>query len=263
MNFTESEGFKLESVGGYYHSLPKDKLRLFIDATAEAQRALGFENEKDHPEVAPSQFELNYRYSDVINATDQIQLYKLVARQVAENMDSTACFLPKPFTNINGSGMHTNMSLFKNGKNLFYNAKGNNGISKMADDFIGRILSNASDICLILNSSVNAYRRLDPQFEAPNQIRCSAIDRTAMIRLPIGDDKTTRLEVRSVGPDSNPYLLIYTLLKVGLEGPKEKVDVKKRPRMRILPGNIFDAIRIFKSSNMITDVMGEEAKTDI
>lgn len=259
--YTEKKGFKLVSLGGYYHSLPKDKLRLFIDATAEAQRALGFENEKDHPEVAPSQFELNYKYADVINATDQIQLYKLIARQVAENMDCTACFLPKPLTDINGSGMHTNMSLFKNGKNLFHSTNGKNGISKMADDFISRILGNANDICLILNPSVNAYRRLDPNYEAPNQIRYSASDRTAMIRLPIGNENSTRLEVRSVAPDTNPYLLMYTLLKVGLEGPKEKIDTKKRSRVRVLPGNIFDALRIFKASNLMTEVMGKDAKT--
>ncbi|HCC68151.1 TPA: glutamine synthetase [Patescibacteria group bacterium] len=258
--YTENKGFELISLGGYYHSLPKDKLKLFIDATAEAQRALGFQNEKDHPEVAPSQFELNYKYTDVINAADQIQLYKLIARQIAENMECTACFLPKPLTGINGSGMHTNISLSKNGKNLFHNVNGENGISKIADDFINRILSNANDISLVLNSSVNSYRRLDPKYEAPNQIKYSASDRSAMIRLPIGNEDSTRLEVRSVGSDTNPYLLIYTLLKVGLEGPKEKVDTKKRPRTRVLPSNIFDALRIFKTSDLMIKVMGKDAK---
>jgi len=260
MHYRESRGLKLVSLGGYYHSLPKDKLRLFIDAVAEAQRALGFENEKDHPEVAPSQFELNYKYTDVINAADQIQLYKLVARQIAENMDCTACFLPKPLTNINGSGMHTNISLFKNGKNLFFDKKNKNGSSKIENDFVERILSNANEICLVLNSSVNSYRRLDPKFEAPNQIKCSASDRSAMIRLPIGDENSTRLEVRSIAPDSNPYLLVFTLLKVGLEGPKEKIDEKKRQRTKVLPSNIFDAIRIFKASSLTTEIIGVEAK---
>lgn len=262
MHYRENKGFELVSLGGYYHSLPKDKLRLFIDSVAEAQRALGFENEKDHPEVAPSQFELNYKYADVINAADQIQLYKLIARQIAENMDCTACFLPKPLTNINGSGMHTNLSLFKDGKNLFYSSKGKNSMSKLANDFVERILSNANDISLVLNSSVNAYRRLDPKYEAPNQIKFSASDRSAMIRLPVGDENSTRLEVRSVGPDANPYLLIYTLLKVGLEGPKEEIDKKKRPRTRVLPGNIFDALRIFKASDLMTNIMGEGAKNE-
>jgi glutamine synthetase len=258
--YNETKGFKLVSPGGYYHSLPKDKLRLFIDSVAETQRALGFENEKDHPEVAPSQFELNYKYADVINAADQIQIYKLIARQIAENMNSTACFLPKPLSNINGSGMHTNMSLFKNGKNLFYDSKKDNHISKVATDFIDRILSNANDISLILNPSVNSYRRLDPNFEAPNQIKYSPSDRTSMIRLPIGNEDTTRLEVRSVAPDCNPYLLVYTLLKVGLEGPKEPKDTNKRPRTRILPSNIYDALRVFRSSPLTSELMGEDVK---
>lgn len=259
--YRESEGFKLVSPGGYYHSLPKDALRLFIDSTAEMQRALGFENEKDHPEVAPSQFELNYKYSDIINATDQIQLYKLVARQVAENMNCTACFLPKPLTNINGSGMHTNISISRRGRNLFFDPKSKNNTSTKEIDFTQRILDNATDICLILNSSVNSYRRLDPNFEAPNKIKYSHSDRTSMIRLPMSNEDSTRIEVRSIGPDTNPYLLIYTLLKVGLEGPKEKVEKGRKPRTRFLPGNIYDALRMFKSSELVTDIMGEESKS--
>lgn len=259
--YNERKGFKLVSPGGYYHSLPKDKLRLFIDATAEVQRALGFENEKDHPEVAPSQFELNYKYADVINAADQIQLYKLMARQVAENMDLTACFLPKPLMNINGSGMHTNISISKKGKNLFYDAKNKDGISKEGLDFTQRILSNANDICLILNSSVNAYRRLDPNFEAPNKIIYSHSDRSAMIRLPVGNEHSTRIEVRSIAADTNPYLLLYVLLKVGLKGPKEQKKGNKRTRTKFLPGNIYDALRVFKSSDLTTELMGEESKS--
>lgn len=259
--YNERKGFKLVSPGGYYHSLPKDKLRLFIDATAEVQRALGFENEKDHPEVAPSQFELNYKYADVINAADQIQLYKLIARQVAENMDLTACFLPKPLMNINGSGMHTNISISKKGKNLFYDAKNKDGISKEGLDFTQRILSNANDISLILNSSVNAYRRLDPNFEAPNKIIYSHSDRSAMIRLPIGNEHSTRIEVRSIAADTNPYLLLYVLLKVGLKGPKEQKKGNKRTRTKFLPGNIYDALRVFKSSDLTTELMGEESKS--
>ena len=105
--------------GGYYHSLPGDALRMFIDSAAEVQRAMGFQNEKDHPEVAPSQFEINYTYGEVVAAADQIQLYKLICRQVATQMGMTASFLPKPVVGVNGSGMHTNVSVTKGGKNLF------------------------------------------------------------------------------------------------------------------------------------------------
>jgi glutamine synthetase len=260
VNFDEMVGFKLASSGGYYHSLPKDKLRIFIDATAEAHRTLAFENEKDHPEVAPSQFELNYKHALVNIAADQIQLYKLVARQVAENQGMTATFLPKPLMGINGSGMHTNLSIQKNGKNIFYKKSDDHGISKLGYDFIDRILNKASDISLVLNSSVNAYRRLDPNFEAPNQIKFSAVDRTSMIRIPLANEKSARIEVRSVGPDANPYMLFYTLLKVGLEGPKQKIDKSITPRTKTLPGNINDAIRDFKRSKFTTKIFGEETK---
>src|SRR3989344_5290130 len=157
-NYDETVGFKVASRGGYYHSLPNDVLRVFIDRTAEAQRAMGFENEKDHPEVAPSQFELNYSYSEVVNAADQIQIYKLVARQIARNLGLTATFLPKPIVGINGSGMHTNISVAKGSKNLFYDKKSRASLSSFGWNFLNRILSNAADTCLILNSSVNSYR---------------------------------------------------------------------------------------------------------
>lgn len=260
--FTSSEGFKCVSSGGYYHSLPNDPLRLFIDRLAEAQRALGFENEKDHPEVAPSQFELNYKYTDALIAADQIQLYKLTARQVASNMGCTASFLPKPISGINGSGMHTNMSISQKGKNTFFSAEGEDNLSDLAWDFVDRILNSANDICLILNPSVNAYRRLDPHFEAPNQIKSSAVDRTSMIRIPLGNEKSARVEVRTVAPDVNPYLAFYTLIRTGLEGPMtEKITSEtRRTRTRFLPDNIYDGIRLMKQSDFVAQVLGEENK---
>jgi glutamine synthetase len=211
-SYDESEGFKIVSSSGYYNSLPRDPLKNFIDALAEAQRAMAFENEKDHPEVAPSQFELNYTFCDALLAADQVQLYKLTARQIAANSGFTACFLPKPIAGINGSGMHTNLSLNKGGKNLFFDASGEDGLSAPAWDFIDRLLNNANDICLILNSSVNAYRRLDPNFEAPNQIRSSPVDRTSMVRIPLGNETSARLVVRTVAPDANPYLSFRSIL---------------------------------------------------
>ncbi|MDP1884630.1 MAG: glutamine synthetase family protein [Candidatus Moranbacteria bacterium] len=259
-NYSDTNKFKLISSGGYYHSLPLGRLRNFIDRAAEAQRAMGFRNEKDHPEVAPSQFELNFTYEDALKACDMIQLYKLVCRQVANNMDMTATFLPKPTTQINGSGMHLNFSLFRDNKNIFYEKDGKDGLSQAGWDAISRVLNHAPELCLILNSSVNAYRRLDPKFEAPNQIKVSSIDRGSMIRIPIGDEKSTRLEIRSVAPDSNPYLVVYSILKTAMEGKKLKKDKDKRDRLRFLPDNINDAIKIFKASDYITDILSEDDK---
>jgi glutamine synthetase len=237
-----------------------DPLRVFIDRSAEAHRAMGFKNEKDHPEVAPSQFEMNFSYAEVVRAADNIQLYKLICRQVARAMGLTATFLPKPFMGINGSGMHTNFSLSKGGKNIFYDVRGEERLSKIAWSFIHNILNHAPEICLILNSSVNSYRRLDPHFEAPNQIKVSAIDRGSMIRIPVGNEKTARIEVRSVAPDANPYLLLFTLLKTGMEGKPLAKDETKRNRVRYLPDNILDAIALCKSSTFVADALGEESK---
>jgi glutamine synthetase len=254
--------FEFISSGGYFHSLPQDPLRQFMDVSAEAQRCLGLSNEKDHPEVAPSQFEMNFEYSDVLITADQIQLYKLICRQVARSMGMTASFLPKPVAGVNGNGMHANMSLSKNGKNLFHDKDGEGGLSKMGWQFVDRILNNAPDICLVMNSSVNAYRRLDPNFEAPNQIKASAINRAAMVRIPLGNERSARIELRSIGPDANPYLLFYTLLRTGLEGPlPDPAEMEgKRPRTRFLPDNIHDAIRLFKSSQLIATILGEDCQ---
>lgn len=261
-NYQAGVGFKLVSNGGYYNSLPNDPLKLFIDRLAEAKRALGFENEKDHPEVAPSQFELNYSYTEALLAADQLQLYKLVARQVAANMGYTASFLPKPIAGINGSGMHTNLSIVKKGKNSFWDAKGEEKISKVAWEFVDRLLNSANDLCLILNPSVNAYRRLDPHFEAPNQIKSSPVDRTSMIRIPLGNAKSARIEVRTVAPDANPYLAFYAILRTGFEGPMTETITSetRRTRTKYLPGNIYDAIRLFKQSDFMEKVLGGDNK---
>jgi glutamine synthetase len=261
-SFNERDGFKIVSSSGYYSSLPRDPLKIFIDSLAEAQRSMAFETEKDHPEVAPSQFELNYTFCDALLAADQVQLYKLTARQIAANVGLTASFLPKPIAGINGSGMHTNLSLSKKGKNLFFDPSGEDGLSAPAWDFVDRLLNNANDICLLLNPSVNAYRRLDPNFEAPNQIRSSPVDRTSMVRIPLGNEKSARIEVRTVAPDANPYLTFLSILYTGLKGPKneQQVTENRRSRTRILPGNIYDAIRYCKSSDFITEMLGETPK---
>jgi glutamine synthetase len=258
-HFPQNGRFDYVNTGGYYHSLPGDPLRTFIDTAAEVQRALGFENEKDHPEVAPSQFEINYSYVEAVAAADQIQLYKLLCRQIATGMGMTASFLPKPVVGVNGSGMHTNMSITKKGKNLFWDEKGQEKLSKAGWDFIDRILTRGSDLCLPLNSSVNAYRRLDPHFEAPNQIKASATDRGSMVRIPIGNAKSMRVEVRSVGPDANPYLVLYSLFKTGLDGDISRI-ANLRQASRYLPDNIYTAIEDFRDSKWISTIMGEDVK---
>ena len=259
--FHETGKFEYVNTGGYYHSLPGDPLRTFIDTTAEVQRSMGFQNEKDHPEVAPSQFEINYGYGEVVAAADQIQLYKLICRQVARNMGLTASFLPKPVVGVNGSGMHTNVSISADGKNLFWDPKGEEKLSKLGYEFLDRILTHGNDLCLLFNPSVNAYRRLDPHFEAPNQLKASATDRGSMIRIPIGNERSMRTEVRAVAPDANPYLVLLGIFKTGIEGTTAKIKDLRKGADRYLPDNIYTAIESFRSAEWTTKLLGEDVKT--
>jgi glutamine synthetase len=258
-HYSENGKFEYVNTGGYYHSLPGDPLRTFIDTAAEVQRAMGFQNEKDHPEVAPSQFEINYSYAEVVAAADHIQLYKLICRQVATSMGMSASFLPKPVVGVNGSGMHTNVSITKGGKNIFWDPKGEEKISKEAWAFVDRILTVGNDICLLLNPSVNAFRRLDPHFEAPNQIIASAVDRGSMVRIPIGNERSSRVEVRSVAPDANPYMVLYSIFKSGIDGSISDIP-NLRSAKRYLPDNIYDAMDNFNKSEWITKILGEDVK---
>ncbi len=261
-HFDEKTGFTLASEGGYYNVLPQDCLRQFIDRLAEATRAMGFENEKDHPEVAPSQFETNYKYTDMLHAADYIQLYKIVARQIAKSFGLTASFLPKPVAGINGSGMHSNISISQKGKNIFYDAKGKHNLSEIAHKFLTGILYRANDLCLIINSSVNAYRRLDPHFEAPNEIKMSPSDRGSMIRIPIGNQNSARIEIRTVAPDANPYLSYYVAIRAGLAGMKADTKTYKEMSslytkpVKKLPGNIYEALDLFRKSTFIKNTIG-------
>lgn len=264
-NYDEKVGFELATMSGYFSSLPQDILRLFIDKFAEVQRALGYQNEKDHPEVAPAQFELNFRYSIALDTADQIQLYKLLARQVAKSLGLTACFLPKPIQGLNGSGMHTNMSLSKNSVNIFYDKKDKYCLSETGYKFITGVLYYGNDTCLPTNSSVNAFRRLDPHFEAPNEIKVSPVDRGSMVRIPIGNEKSARIEVRTVAPDANPYLCIYALFKSGLAGVDASATELKAMEKKVysgkpkkLPGDIYTALDYFRKSKFMREVMGND-----
>jgi glutamine synthetase len=195
----------------------------------------------------------------VVAAADQIQLYKLICRQVATQMGMTASFLPKPVVGVNGSGMHTNVSITKGGKNLFWDPKGEEKVSKLAWSFVDKILTHGDELCLLLNASVNAYRRLDPHFEAPNQIKASAVDRGSMIRIPIGNEKSARVEVRSVGPDANPYIVLYSIFKTGLHGETSRIK-NLRQANRYLSDNIYSALEKYRAGAWTTTLLGEDVK---
>lgn len=174
-------------------------------------------------------------------------------------MGLTASFLPKPVVGVNGNGMHTNVSVMKNGKNMMWDPKGDEKLSKFGWQFIDRILTHGNDICLMLNASVNSYRRLDPHFEAPNQIKASAVDRGSMVRVPIGNEKSSRVEVRSVGPDANPYMVLYSVFKTGLDGETAKIK-NLRTADSYLPDNIYDAMKNFNDAEWTTKILGADVK---
>jgi len=155
--------------------------------------------------------------------------------------------------------MHTNVSVSKGGKNLFWDPNGLEKVSPFAWEFVDRILTAGNDICLILNPSVNAYRRLDPHFEAPNQLKASAIDRGSMVRIPIGNERSARVEVRAVAPDANPYLVLYGVFKTGIDGEIAKIE-NLRQAHRYLPDNIYSALDLFRASAWTGKILGDDVK---
>jgi glutamine synthetase len=264
-DYLNNNGFETVTSGGYFNALPQDDLRKFIDTVAEVQRALGFENEKDHGEVAPSQFEINFKYTNALLTGDQILLYKLISRQVAKLMGFTASFLPKPVAEINGSGMHINMSIEKDNKNLFYKKSGEDNLSQFGQNFCTGILHRAKEMNAIYCPSINAYRRLDPNFEAPNSIQKSSKDRGSIIRIPLANEQTSRIELRPVSPDSNPYAVMFILLKSGLEGVKstpeklkEMREFRERKPIKKLYENFQESIAGFKTSKYMQKLLGEQ-----
>ncbi|MEK7528355.1 MAG: glutamine synthetase family protein [Patescibacteria group bacterium] len=268
-NFDERTGFETAMETGYFHALPKSSLRDFIDKLACATRDMGFRNEKDHPEVGPGQFELNYGPSDPVLMAEDMLLYKLTARQIAATDGMTASFLPKPIQGENGAGMHTNISLQgSNGENLFFDESDPNRISAACRRAIQSVLDHADEICLGISSSVNAYRRLDPHFEAPNEKKASPNDRGSMVRVPLAGPKSARMEVRSVAPDSNPYLVAALLVRAAVDGVLNKelkeVEFAKKGdgKAPTLPGDIYEAITHFEQSQFVADAMGGERTRD-
>jgi glutamine synthetase len=207
---------------------------------------MGFENEKDHPEVAPSQFEMNYSYTEALIAADQVQLYKLLCRQVARKMDMTASFLPKPVTGVNGNGMHTNMSIAKGGKNLFWDDKGR---GRRLEDGLGLHRPHPQQRVRHLPDPQPERERVPP----PRPALRGAEPDQGLGRRPRRDGAhpdrqraSARVEVRSVAPDANPYMAVHLLRRA--RRPQDRRTGDEAQRTRFLPDNIYDAIRLFKGS---------------
>lgn len=257
--------------GGYFDLEPVGQGEDIRREISFALEAMGFEIEASHHEVAPAQHEIDFRFGDALSIADDIMTFKLTVRTIAKRYGMHASFMPKPVFGINGSGMHTNMSLMKDGKNAFYDESNDLGLSETAKQFIAGILKHIKSITAVTNPLVNSYKRLVPGYEAPCYLSWSAANRSALIRIPASRGLGTRVELRSPDPAANPYLALALCLTAGLDGiankltPPEPIlssiyemSAQERDDAEIdsLPGSLEEALVEFQKSPMPAVVLG-------
>jgi len=237
---------------------------------------MGFEIEASHHEVAPAQHEIDFKYGPALKAADNIMTFKLVVKSMAKRHGLFASFMPKPLYGVAGSGMHTNMSLTKDGKNVFDDPNGENGLSKEAYYFIAGIMKHIKGMTAIANPLVNSYKRLVPGHEAPVYIAWSATNRSPLIRIPASRGAGTRVELRSPDPAANPYLLLALCLAAGLDGIKHQMTPTKavngnifelteremkRAKIESIPANLHQAIVAMETDPFIKETLGTHVYT--
>ena len=261
-----------DDVTGYFDVEPDDSgidCRRKIIKTLEA---MGFEIEASHHEVAEGQHEINFKYADALTAADNTVTFKWVVRSIASEFGLHATFMPKPVFGINGSGMHTNQSLFNlDGTNAFFDAKGPRALCQVAYKYSAGIMKNAKGFCAVTNPLVNSYKRLVAGYEAPVYVAWSASNRSALVRIPASRGMGTRTEVRCPDPTCNPYLAFAMMLGAGLDGIKNDLPVpdavnvdifemtaaeKKEAGIASLPANLYEAVQELKASPIALDALG-------
>ena len=233
---------------------------------------MGFEILKSHHEIAPGQHEIDFKYDDALTTADNIMTFKLTIKSIAKRHGLHATFMPKPKSGINGSGMHINLSLHKDGKNIFCDESDKNGLSKEAYSFIAGIMKHIKGMTIVTNPLVNSYKRLVPGYDAPVYIAWSTTSKSPLIRIPSSQGENTKIELRCPDPAANPYMVLALCLAAGLDGiknqlvPPENVDVNifemteaKRIEAKIdhLPENLCDAIEKFEEDEFVRNVLGE------
>lgn len=232
---------------------------------------LGFEIEASHHECAAGQHEIDFKYADALKAADNIITFKQTVKKIAYANGLHATFMPKPIYGAAGSGMHTNMSLFKDGKNVFFDPNGERGLSREAYNFIAGLLTHVKAMTAITNPLVNSYKRLVPGYEAPCYLAWSASNRSALVRIPAARGQSTRVELRSPDPSCNPYLALAVCLSAGLDGierdltpPPEitenifamNTDVRSAHGIEDLPNSLEAALDVMKSDQVVIDTLG-------
>ena len=262
---------KTSDEAGYFDLGPIDHGDYTRREICLALEALGFEIEASHHECAAGQHEIDFKYADALSAADNIITFKQTVKKIAYANGLHATFMPKPIYGTAGSGMHINMSLFKNGKNIFFDPDGERGLSKEAYAFIAGLLAHVKGMTAITNPLVNSYKRLVPGYEAPCYLAWSASNRSALIRIPAARGQSTRVELRSPDPSCNPYLAVAACLAAGLDGiqrgltpPPEitgniyEMDDSTRAASGIqaLPSSLEEALREMEADPVIMDVLG-------
>jgi len=261
-----------QDAAGYFDLAPVDRGE---DARRDMVNALvdmGFEIEAAHHEVAPGQHEIDFKYGPAVQTADAILTFRTVVKRIALNHGLHATFMPKPVGGINGSGMHTHMSIFKGGKNAFFDAKGSDQLSLTMHQWIGGLLEHASGMVAVTNPTVNSYKRLTPGYEAPTNIAWSASNRSAMIRVPARRGNSTRAELRMPDPSCNPYLALAVICASGLDGLKRKLQPppailrniyemsvrdRRRHKIKELPATLREAMGALKRDKVVTDALGD------
>ncbi|WP_040225731.1 type I glutamate--ammonia ligase [Bhargavaea cecembensis] len=211
--------------GGYFDLAPTDLGENCRRDIVLELEAMGFEIEASHHEVAPGQHEIDFKYADALSACDNIQTFKLVVKTIARKHGLHATFMPKPLFGVAGSGMHCNISLFRDSENAFFDETGELKLSDTAYRFMAGVLGHVRNFTAVTNPTVNSYKRLVPGYEAPSYIAWSAQNRSPLVRIPASRGLSTRIEVRSVDPSANPYLAMAVILKSGLDGIRRQLDV--------------------------------------
>ncbi|MFB9861257.1 type I glutamate--ammonia ligase [Salinicoccus siamensis] len=257
--------------GGYFDLAAMDdgeECRREISRTLEE---MGFDIEMFHHENAPGQQEISFEYSDAVTTSDNIQTFKLVAKTVARRYNLHATFMPKPIDNQSGSGMHYNVSLFRDGENVFYDEKDEFGLSKEMRHFMAGLLDHARGYTAICNPLVNSYKRIQSGFEAPRYIAWSGHNRSPLLRIPSTRGAATRAEVRSLDPSANPYLATAVILNAGLDGIKNETELdtpvdeniyemtkhqREVENVEDLPTTLYTALKALNEDTVIQEALG-------
>ena len=263
---------KTHDRAGYFDMTPVDMGENARRSMVLLLEEMGYEIEASHHEVAPGQHEIDFKYSDALDVADKIVTFKFVVRTTAQRHGLHATFMPKPIFGINGSGMHTNQSLFKDGANAFYDPDGPMELSQDAYYYIGGLLKHARAMAAITNPTVNSYKRLVPGYEAPVYLAWSGRNRSPLIRIPAKRGMSTRVELRNPDPSCNPYLSLAVCLKAGLDGIKNKIQpppacdrniyqltVAERLELGIasLPGSLEEALVELAKDDVVKATLGE------